>query len=56
MAGTEAGGKKAAATILAATENFYREMKSAEKGGSETKEGNKTGLLNREALGFAAES
>lgn len=44
MAGTEAGGKKAAATILAKNPNFYREI--GRKGGSV---GGKTGFaLNPE--------
>ena len=47
MAGTEAGGRKAAATILAKNPNFYREI--GRKGGSRSR-GNKTGFaLNREA-------
>ena len=47
MAGTEAGGKKAAATILAKNPNFYREI--GRKGGSMSI-GDKTGFaLNREA-------
>lgn len=47
MAGTEAGGRKAAATILAKNPNFYREI--GKKGGSRSR-GDKTGFaLNREA-------
>ena len=37
MAGTEAGGKKAAATILAKNPNFYREI--GRKGGRNGKTG-----------------